>query len=204
MKKHLFLTLALAAAALFSLPRTAAAIPLLSVVPSFQSGNIGDLFSVDLVISNLGGEEVGSFDIDLTYNSTILSGQSITLGNGLGDPGNPLETFPVAASFAGGVADISEISVPRREHAAGAAGQLLHAGDTELPGERQRAQSAHDHAVGLRQRRFEYAAAHGESRDRRHPGRRPGAGPGADHPAPGRHRHGPGRAPPPSQRPKLA
>ncbi len=110
MKKHLFLTLALAAAALFSLPRTAAAIPLLSVVPSFQSGNIGDLFSVDLVISNLGGEEVGSFDIDLTYNSTILSGQSITLGNGLGDPGNPLETFPVAASFAGGVADISEIS----------------------------------------------------------------------------------------------
>ena len=92
MKKHLFLTLALAAAALFSLPRTAAAIPLLSVVPSFQSGNIGDLFSVDLVISNLGGEEVGSFDIDLTYNSTILSGQSITLGNGLGDPGNPLET----------------------------------------------------------------------------------------------------------------
>ena len=103
MKKHLFLTLALAAAALFSLPRTAAAIPLLSVVPSFQSGNIGDLFSVDLVISNLGGEEVGSFDIDLTYNSTILSGQSITLGNGLGDPNNVLETFPVAASFAGGV-----------------------------------------------------------------------------------------------------
>jgi hypothetical protein len=57
----------------------AEAIPIVSVVPS-NSGNhvIGDKITVDLVVSNLGGEPIGGFFVTLDFIDTIVTGFSYT------------------------------------------------------------------------------------------------------------------------------
>jgi hypothetical protein len=91
-----------------ALPVTGSADPILSITPAFQSGNIGDIFTVNLILSGLtAGQEVGGFDVDISFNSSILAPLAITLGVGLG---TGLDQFTVANSFAGGVADIAQFS----------------------------------------------------------------------------------------------
>jgi hypothetical protein len=57
----------------------AEAIPIVSVVPS-NSGNhnVGDLISVDIVVSNLSGEPIGGFFLTLDFIDTIVTGFSYT------------------------------------------------------------------------------------------------------------------------------
>lgn len=97
----------LVAVALVWTPAPAAADPIVSIVPGFQSGNIGDVFNVDVVISNLGGVAISTFDIDITYDASILLGQSVVFGGLLGD--GVIDSLQFA-NFAGGVADVFELS----------------------------------------------------------------------------------------------
>lgn len=54
----------------------------LGFVPSTQTKNLGDLLSVDVVVSGLNGvgaapQVVSAFDLDVTYNSAILGNASV-------------------------------------------------------------------------------------------------------------------------------
>jgi hypothetical protein len=91
-----------------ALPVTGSADPIVSILPGFQSGVIGDIFTTQLVISGLAStEEVGGFDVDISFNTAVLAPLTITLGTGLG---TGADQFTVADSFSGGVADISQFS----------------------------------------------------------------------------------------------
>src|SRR5262245_45978799 len=91
-----------------ALPVTSSADPILTVTPTFQSGNIGDIFTVQLILSGLAAtQEVGGFDIDISFNTGVLAPLAITLGVGLG---TGADQFTVANSFSGGVADIAQFS----------------------------------------------------------------------------------------------
>ena len=71
----------------------AEAIPVVSVEPSSQTANVGDMVSVDILISGL-SVPVGGFSFLLDFVDTILSGVSFTL-----DPDN---TFTGLADFSPG------------------------------------------------------------------------------------------------------
>ncbi len=107
MRKKLILAAVVMAAAVW-LPTTASAAPIVSVVPGFQSGNIGDLFNVDIVISGLDGESIGSFDLDLAFDNLILAGQSFALGSSLGTGGDVID---LSLGFAGGIIDLAAVSL---------------------------------------------------------------------------------------------
>ena len=107
MRKKLILAALVMAAAVW-LPATASAAPIVSVVPGFQSGNIGDLFNVDIVISGLDGESIGSFDLDIAFSDVILLGQTIAFGGGLGGPADVLN---LSGGFSGGIIDLAVVSL---------------------------------------------------------------------------------------------
>jgi hypothetical protein len=91
-----------------ALPATGSADPILSISPTFQSGNIGDIFTAQLIISGLTAtQEVRSFDVDISFNTSILAPLASTLGVGLG---TGADQFTVSNSFSGGVADIAQLS----------------------------------------------------------------------------------------------
>ncbi len=95
-------------AAIVCLPTTTSAAPLVSINPTFQAGNIGDVFSVDIVVSGLEGKAVGSFDLDITFDNVILVGQSFAFGGGLGGPGDVLD---LSNGFLGGSIDLAVVSL---------------------------------------------------------------------------------------------
>ena len=101
--RNKLMLVAVLVAALF-VPAKTEAVPLVSLVPSFQSGDIGDTFSVDLVISGLEGATVGGFDMDIAFNSAILGNASVVFGNGLG----PAITI---SDIAGGTIDLFQLSM---------------------------------------------------------------------------------------------
>ncbi len=57
----------------------------LSVSPSAQTVDLGDPASVDIVVSNLGGEIVSAFDLDITYDASIIEATNVSFGPLLGD-----------------------------------------------------------------------------------------------------------------------
>ena len=85
MKKALFLALVLGVVVFFSLSALAITIgfePVSQIVP------VGEPVSVDLVISGLGDysePSLGSFDLNITYDTAILDFTGYTLGSYLGD-----------------------------------------------------------------------------------------------------------------------
>lgn len=56
---------------------------LLSFSPSSQSVSLGDNVSVDLRISELGDEILTGFDLNISFDDSILGFQSFTFGSGL-------------------------------------------------------------------------------------------------------------------------
>jgi hypothetical protein len=58
---------------------------ILRLEPHMSIVTQGEAVSLDLVISGLGNDAVGAFDLSIGYDSTALSFQNYTLGNGLGD-----------------------------------------------------------------------------------------------------------------------
>lgn len=58
----------------------------LSVIPESPTANVGSTFSVDVVASGLvdgAAPSIGTYDLDLSYNSSIASFASIAYGTGL-------------------------------------------------------------------------------------------------------------------------
>ena len=90
MKNRLIAAIGTALALCVALPASATTI---NFSPSSQSVNVGTTTTVDLVISGLGGgaaPSLGTFDLDIGFDSSILSFSSATFGNqldlfGLGD-----------------------------------------------------------------------------------------------------------------------
>lgn len=54
-------------------------------VPSSQTVGAGDPVFVDVVVSDLGGEIVSAYDLDITYDDSVLSATSVSLSSALGD-----------------------------------------------------------------------------------------------------------------------
>ena len=106
MRKKLVLAVLLAVAVF--MPTTASAVPIVSISPVFQAGAIGDTFTVDINISGLEGESVGSFDLDIAFGNLILLGQSFALGTGLG---GALDSLDLSAGFLGGTIDLAQVSL---------------------------------------------------------------------------------------------
>ena len=90
MKNRLIAAIATALAMCLALPASAITI---SFNPSAQSVNVGSTATVDLIISGLGGgaaPSLGTFDLDIAFDSSIFTFNSATFGNqldlfGLGD-----------------------------------------------------------------------------------------------------------------------
>jgi len=98
---------------LMTLSGTAGAVTL-SLSPSSLTIPVNTDYSVDLVVSDLdvpGGEVVGGFDVDISFDPTQASFLGYTLGTSLGDEG-----FFEALDFSlgdlgGGLIDLAEVSL---------------------------------------------------------------------------------------------
>jgi hypothetical protein len=88
------------------LPSTASALTI-TFAPSTLTGTVGGSVSVDVVVDLDIAEAVGTYDLDITFDDAVLTGQSIAVGPGLGAPALSI----ASTSFAGGVADIAETSL---------------------------------------------------------------------------------------------
>lgn len=88
-------------------PASAATI---SFAPGSQSVEIGDSVSVDIVVSDLGGEIVSAYDLDIQYDAAILNATGVSFDTGLGDAlaFEALESFDVGTA---GLVDLAQVSL---------------------------------------------------------------------------------------------
>ncbi len=70
--------------ALCLIPFSATAITI-GFEPASQTVEVGDTLSVDVVVSDLGGEIVSAYDLDITYDASILTATDVSFGLLLGD-----------------------------------------------------------------------------------------------------------------------
>ena len=80
-------------------------------VPAAQSVSLGGAVAVDLLISELGGgvaPSLGTFDLDVSFDPTVLTATDVAFGPFLGDP--LLVEALTGFSFALGVFDFFELS----------------------------------------------------------------------------------------------
>ena len=95
-------------ACVVALPATAFA-STISFSPSFQVIGLAGTASVDIVISGLAANEaVGSFDLDITYLSSVVGFMGYTLGTGLGTGADLMD---LSLGDLGGVIDIAAVSL---------------------------------------------------------------------------------------------
>jgi hypothetical protein len=81
----------------------------LEFLPASQMVGLGRPVSVDVVISGLaagGPSSVGAFDLDVSFNPSILSSTGVRFGQFLGGPGEVLTT----SSLGRGVIDLAAVS----------------------------------------------------------------------------------------------
>jgi hypothetical protein len=98
------LSFALGALLLAAAPAGAISI---SFLPASVNAGVGGEISFDVVVSGLGGESVGSYDLDLSFDGSKLAFTSFEFGALLGGPAASLQS----ASAAGGIADLAEVSL---------------------------------------------------------------------------------------------
>jgi hypothetical protein len=101
MKTKLLTALLLAVASLAPLRPANAAV--IGFDTSINGGNL----VVGIVVSDLGTDIVSAFDIDVSYNTSLLSFMDVTFGNMLGGPADSIQ----ASGAAGGVVDAAEVSL---------------------------------------------------------------------------------------------
>ena len=85
----------------------------LSLEPASQTIFTGDTATVDVKISDLGDlapDSLGAFDLDITYDDSIVTFASIDFGTHLGDP-SFFEAFTIVGTTAAGVVDFAEVSL---------------------------------------------------------------------------------------------
>ncbi len=93
----------LLAAAIQALPESAPAVQI-AIVPQTLDVVRGNLFDVEVVVSELGDEVVSAYDLDLSYDASVLSATAVSFGSLL-DPA--LED----ASLLAGVVDFAQTSL---------------------------------------------------------------------------------------------
>lgn len=103
------LTASLLAASVIGAPAMATT---LSFVPSNGTVGIGDSVAVDVRLSDLtAGADVGAFDFNVLFNSSVFSLTGYSLGGALGDLAS-FEAFDVGSGHgASGVFNLAEISL---------------------------------------------------------------------------------------------
>jgi len=110
MKKRFFLGM-VTSLVLWLCPIASYAISL-DFVPGTQSVALGTSVTVDVVVSGLTAatEIVSAFDLDVTYDSTVLSATGVTFGPSLGDPFffEVFEDFDISTA---GVVDFAALSL---------------------------------------------------------------------------------------------
>lgn len=84
----------------------------LEFVPGNQTVNVGDPAVVDVLISGLGdgaASSVGTFDLNVSYDASILTAAGVTFGGFLGD--GLLTSIQTVDLGGAGVADLAEVSL---------------------------------------------------------------------------------------------
>jgi len=89
--------------------RPASAITL-SFDPTSATLNPSDTLAVDIVVSDLGGEVVSAFDLDVSYDPSVLSATGVQFTNNLGDP-NLFQALVVSDLSTPGIVDFAENSL---------------------------------------------------------------------------------------------
>ena len=85
---------------------------LLSFQPVSQNAQISDVVNVDVVVSGLGNgvaPSLGDFDLDVSYDNSILNATGGSIGPFLGDPG--LGEAITFSNLLPGVVDFGEVSL---------------------------------------------------------------------------------------------
>lgn len=77
--------------------------------PSSQNAMAGDTVSLDLVVSDLGTDLIGDFDIDIAYDAAALGFLGYSLGSGLGDL-SWFEADDFSFGDLGGLINLAEVS----------------------------------------------------------------------------------------------
>jgi hypothetical protein len=81
----------------------------ISVLPASQTVSPGDTVTLQLFISNLGGQIVGDFDLNIGFDSSLLTFNSYTLGGSLG--AIPAQAFDFSLGEIGpGSLNLAEVS----------------------------------------------------------------------------------------------
>jgi hypothetical protein len=94
------------------LPGAAGAVSI-GLEPGSQNVSPGDAVSVDVVLSDLGGEVVSAYDLDVTYDPGVLAATDVLFTTALGDE----LAFPFPEVFNGsdlsvaGVVDLAQLSI---------------------------------------------------------------------------------------------
>lgn len=90
------------------LPATSATI---SLEASSSLINIGETAYLDVVVSNLGGSYISTFDFDVSYDAAVLAFSGYSLGVGLGDPLSEAYDDSIGDSSPPGTINIAEVSL---------------------------------------------------------------------------------------------
>ena len=78
--------------------------------PVSAAVSLGDTLDVGILISDLGGEIVSAYDLDVSYDATILSATGVSFGSFLND-GDPFNSFQVFDLSTPGLIDLAELSL---------------------------------------------------------------------------------------------
>jgi hypothetical protein len=78
-----------------------------SFLPSSVDAGVGGEIAFDVVVSGLGGESVGSYDLDLSFDAARLAFDSFEFGDLLGGPVGSIQS----SGAAGGIVDLAEVSL---------------------------------------------------------------------------------------------
>jgi hypothetical protein len=104
-KRHLYILLL---ATCIQVPLAHAA--LIELQPSPLLATTGDSILLNLVVSGLGTDSLGAFDISVGFDSSALSFTSYSLGNYLGNV-NLLEAIDGSVGNTGGAVNVAEVSL---------------------------------------------------------------------------------------------
>lgn len=93
-----------AAALLWALPARAVTI---GFDPSSTTASVGDTVLVDVLVSDLGGDIVSAYDLDVVFDASVLSASSVSFSAALGSAGQAFYD----ASAAPGLVDLAAVSL---------------------------------------------------------------------------------------------
>lgn len=99
-----------AVAVLLVLLAGSAGADIIEIRPQALTAEVGDSLAVDIVATNLQGEIVSAYDLDIVYDSLVLAATGVTFADGLGDSlfFEVIEAFDVTMP---GLVDLAQVSL---------------------------------------------------------------------------------------------